>query len=774
MHFKQLSFGILFAISLASCFSPQEKKGDLPLSSYVNPFIGATTNMEAAGSYHGLGKTFPGATAPFGIVQVSPNTITGGDNGPGYSYEHTTIEGFAFTQMSGIGWYGDLGNFLVMPTVGPLHTVAGKADQPEEGYRSRYDKQTEKASAGYYSVLLTDYQIKAEATALPHSGILRFTFPESRDAHIQIDLARRVGGTSVRQAIEVVDDHTIKGWMQCTPEGGGWGNGAGKADYTVYFYARFSKPFNGHGVWSADIPDDWSRKRQDVTSDRYQDAIRKAVVHPSISSFEGKHLGFYANFDTKQGEEILLKSGISFTSLKNAEENLVAEIKDWDFDKTHAACCRLWDKELAKISIEGGTEDEKTIFYTALYHTLIDPRICSDVNGEYFGADKQIHQTDKFSKRTIFSGWDVFRSQMPLQTIINPTLVNDQINSLVEIATQSGNEYLERWEFLNAYSGCMLGNPAISVLCDAYSKGIRGYDVEKAYQYACNTSHLFGNGPEGYTPGSISRTLEYAYTDWCMAQLAGWLGKEEDRVRFTKLAKNYASTFDAEYGWFRPRDEKGVFFPLPEKGRLQEGYGCTESNAYQQGWFVPHDIDGMVGLMGGREKVLADLTDMFDKTPHDYLWNDYYNHANEPVHHVPFLFNRLNEPALTQKWTRDICRNAYRNDVLGLVGNEDVGQMSAWYILASAGIYPVCPGDQRYEITSPAFDKVELRLDPAYASGKTFTIEAHGNSPENIYIQSATLNGKPYDKCFLLHADLMKGGKLVLQMGSEPSNWGKN
>lgn len=773
MKLFHLSLPSLLAASLCAC-QPTPKTGDRPLSTYVNPFIGASTNTKTAGSYHGLGKTFPGATAPFGMVQVSPNTITGGDNGPGYSYEHTTIEGFAFTQMSGIGWYGDLGNFLVMPTVGPLHTVAGKAEQPENGYRSRYEKASEKASAGYYSVFLTDYQVKAEATAMPHSGMLRFTFPESKESRIQIDLARRVGGTSVFQSIEVVDDHTIKGQMQCTPDGGGWGNGDGKADYTVYFYAQFSKPFRRHGVWSAEIPDDWSRKRQDVTSDRYQDVVRQAKIHPSVSSFEGKHLGFYADFDTKQGEEILLKSGISFTSIKNAEENLFTEIKGWDFDETHEACARLWDNELAKVSVWGGTDDDKTTFYTALYHTLIDPRVASDVNGEYTGADKQVYQTDKFNKRTIFSGWDVFRSQMPLQTIINPVLVNDQINSLVEIATQSGNEYLERWELLNAFSGCMLGNPAISVLCDAYVKGIRNYDVEKAYQYACNTSRLFGNNAEGYTPGSISHTLEYAYTDWCMAQLAGWLGKTDDQTRFARQAKSYASTFDPESGWFRPRDSKGEFKPLPEKGRLQKGYGSMESNPYQQGWFVPHDIDGMVALMGGREKVLADLTDMFEKTPNDYLWNDYYNHANEPVHHIPFLFNRLNEPALTQKWTRDICRNAYRNDVLGLVGNEDVGQMSAWYVLASAGIHPVCPGDPRYEITSPAFDKVEFRLDPAYASGKTFTVEAHGNSPENVYIQSATLNGKPYEKCYLMHSDIVAGGKLILQMGATPSEWGKN
>lgn len=774
MNIRHSLLGLFLSLSLLSCHTVEKEADGYPLSSYVNPFVGASTNTELAGASHGLGKTFPGATAPFGMVQVSPNTITGGDNGSGYSYEHTTIEGFAFTQMSGIGWYGDLGNFLVMPTIGDLHTFAGTEDKPEEGYRSRYDKSIEKASAGYYSVFLSDYKIQAEATALPHSGMLRFTFPESKEARIQVDLARRVGGTSTLQSVEVVDDHTIKGWMQCTPDGGGWGNGDGKADYTVYFYAQFSKPFSGHGVWSADIPDDWGRKREDVCSERYREAIRQAAIHPSVSAFEGKHLGFYANFETKPDEVILLKSGISYTSLKNAEENLAAEMKDFDFDRTHAECVRLWNDELAKVSVEGGTDEEKRVFYTALYHTLIDPRLCSDINGEYTGADKKIHQTGKFRKRTIFSGWDVFRSQMPLQTIINPEMVNDLVNSLVEIADQSGNEYLERWELLNAYSGCMVGNPAISVLCDAYRKGIRDYDVEKAYRYALNTSRRFSNNDDGYTPGNISCTLEYDYTDWCMARLAEWLGKEGDRAHFDKRALSYATIFDPESGWFRPRNEKGVFSSLPEKGRLQEGYGCVESNPYQQGWFVPHDVEGMIRLMGGREKVLADLTDMFEKTPGDYLWNDYYNHANEPVHHVPFLFNRLGMPSLTQKWTRDICRNAYHDKVTGLVGNEDVGQMSAWYVLAAAGIHPICPGDGRYEITSPVFDRVEFRLDPAYAAGGSFVIEARDNSPENIYIQSATLNGKKYDKCYLTHDDLAAGGTLVLQMGVKPSDWGKD
>jgi len=464
---------------------------------YVNPFIGASTSEKAAGTYHGLGKTFPGATTPYGMVQVSPNTITGGDNGPGYSDEHTTIEGFAFTQMSGIGWYGDLGNFLVMPTVGKLQTAAGKADHPESGYRSGYKKNSEQAAAGYYSVQLTEGNIKVEATAARRSGMLRFTFPQNQQSRIQIDLARRVGGTSILQSVKVVNENTIEGWMKCTPEGGGWGNGAGKADYTVYFHAKFSKPLKKYGIWSANIPLDWKRKLEDVTSDKYQQRVAGADILGGVKEKEGKHLGFYTEFETNKDEEVILKTGISFVSIAGARSNLQTDIKDWNFDKVRTSAKALWNQSLSKISISGGTEEEKKVFYTALYHTQIDPRTFSDADGNYTGGDEMVHQAKNFTKRTIFSGWDVFRSQMPLQTVINPALVNDMLNSLVTLADEKKEDYLERWEFLNAYSGCMIGNPAVSVMADAYAKGIRNFNIDRGYQLAVNSVEKFGNGKKG-------------------------------------------------------------------------------------------------------------------------------------------------------------------------------------------------------------------------------------------------------------------------------------
>ena len=720
--------GVL-AIAAVAALSVQARGGKR-LSEYVNPFIGATTNTQMAKAEHGLGKTFPGVATPWGMTQVSPNTITGGDNGSGYSYEHTTIEGFALTQMSGIGWYGDLGN----------------------------------------------YDIRAELTATPHGGVMRFTYPENECSRIQIDLARRVGGTSVRQYVERVDDYAIRGWMRCTPDGGGWGNGGGKADYTVYFYTRFSKPLECYGVWSAEFPEGMGRKLENVTSPEFAEAVRRAKVTERPDRMEGDHLGFYTEFPTREGEQVLMRTAISFVSLEGAEANFKAELRGKDFERYCEKAAALWDEALSKIKISGGTEDERTIFYTSLYHTMIDPRDYRDVTGEYVGGDRKVHKTDAFKKRTVFSGWDVFRSQFPLQNLINPEVVNDMINSFVTLAEENGTGVYERWEFLNAYSGCMLGNPAIAVIVDAYMTGIRGYDVEKAYRFARQTADRIGHHPElGYSPGGsgISETLEYGYFDWCVGEWAEALGKTEDAGIYHRRGQAYRKIFDKEKGWFRVRNADGSWADWPEKGRLQEWYGCMECNPYQQGWFVPHDVPGMVEIMGGRDKVLADLESFFENTPREFYWNPYYNHANEPVHHVPFLFNRLGAPWLTQYWTRVICADAYKNSLAGLCGNEDVGQMSAWYILASAGFHPLCPGETRYELTAPVFDRVEIALDRRYAKGRKFVVTTEGNAPDACYIQSATLNGKPYNRCYIDHEDIVRGGELHFVLGRTPNKqWG--
>lgn len=775
MVFSRKISMLILSCCLVACSQERVEMVTSP-ADYVNPFIGASTSVGDAGVYHGLGKTFPGATTPYGMVQVNPNTVTGGDNGSGYSYEMKTIEGFAFTQMSGVGWFGDLGNFLVMPTTGDLHTIAGKEDGSIAGWRSSYDKETETAQAGYYCADLTDYGIRVECSATPRCGILRFTYPENECSRIQIDLARRVGGTSESQYVKVLDDHTVTGWMKCTPETGGWGNGDGNARYTVYFYAEFSRPLENYGFWSADIPSGWIRKRDEVVSLPYLERVSQAPVIRGVDEVEGRHVGFFTEFPTGKDEQVELRVGISFVDMDGAKRNFEKEISYKSFDQIRDEARMLWNRALGRIGISGGTEEEKTVFYTALYHTMIDPRIYMDADGRYVGGDYEIHNTSgQFTKRTIFSGWDVFRSQMPLQTLINPELVSDVLNSLVTMADQSGREYFERWEFLNSYSGCMIGNPALSVLADAYSKGIRTYDVEKAYRYAVNTSVKSGNFPLGWSPTGlcISETLEYAYFDWCIAQVADSLGYSEDAAEFMEKSQAYRNIFDQEHGWFRPRHADGTWEPWPENARLKEWYGCIECNPYQQGWFVPHDIGGMVEIMGGKDAVLKDLEAFFENTPEDMLWNEYYNHANEPVHFVPFLFNRLGEPWNTQKWSRFICSHAYSDGVKGLVGNDDVGQMSAWYVLAAAGLHPVCPGDPVMEITSPLFDRIEFTLDSRYYSGKKFTVNAHGNSPENIYIQKAELNGKPLDVSRISFRQIAEGGTLDLYMGPAPrKDWG--
>lgn len=733
----------------------------------VNPFIGAIT-QSAVRNTSSQGKTFPGAATPYGLVQLSPDSITGGDNASGYNWEHSTLQGFSFTHMSGTGWYGDLGNLLVMPTIGPLKTSYGETGKPGTGYLSR--KADETASAGYYAVTLSDYGIRAELTAAPHSGILRFTFPADEHARIQIDLARRVGGTSVLQAVKVAGDNAIEGWMRCTPEGGGWGNGDGHPDYTAYFYAEFSRPLADFGVWAVEIPDGARRRHQEPDT-AFLAAMEGATILPGCREKEGKHLGFYAEFPTAKGEQILMKAGLSFVSTAGAKRNLQAEIADWDFDGVRNTTREKWRNALSRITVEGGTQEQRVAFNTALYHAMIDPRAFADVDGTYPGGDGEPHQTTGYTRRTIFSGWDVYRSAFPLMTLIAPAIVTDTINSLCDLAVESGKGYLERWEFLNAYSGCMNGHPAVTVIADAYLKGLRGFDIERAYDLACTTCRRFGNGRLGYVPGQISDTLELGLDDWCLSQVASALGKHEDALIYAERSQAYRKLFNPETGWFAPRDLRGQFVAQP-RGRLDDK-GCVECNAFQQGWFVPHDVPGLISLLGGQDKFIALLEEFFEKTPDVTRWNDYYNHANEPVHLIPFLFNRAGAPWLTQRWVRYICENAYGSDVYGLCGDEDVGQMSAWYVLAAMGIHQACPGDTRYEVFTPLFDKVDLQIDPVYGADRTFTIIARDNGPGPRYIQSATLNGQPLNRCWIDHREITAGGCLELELGTEPNKeWG--
>lgn len=752
---------------------------------YVNPFIGAG-GMEGTYTNSCHGKNFPGAATPNGMVQLSPDTITGGDNGGGYSYVHTTIQGFSFNHMSGVGWFGDLGNFEVMPATGPLKTWYGETDKPGSGYLSIIDKATEVAQAGYYAVTLKDDGIRVEATAAPHSGMLRFTYPDSTNSRIQIDLARRIGGTSLYQKVRVVGTNAIEGFIVCAPEGGGWGHGGGQAKFTVYYHAEFSKPLDNVGVWSASlspealVPD--KRGGHDpLRNPEFIKACQRAEILSGVREKEGQHLGFYTEFPTKAGEQVILKAGISYVSIEGARANLAKEIPEWNFDAVRQLARESWNHELSRISVEGGTDAQKTTFYTAMYHAMIDPRIFADLNGDYPGGDGKIHPTTSFTKRTIFSGWDVYRSEFPLLTLIAPEVINDVINSWIELADQNGKGYFDRWEMLNAYSGCMQGAPSVIVINDAYQKGIRNYDLAKAYDYSVKSIVK-----QAASSGGGSGRFEDDFAKWNLSQLAASLGKSEDAAKYLKDSLSYRQFFAPDVpwsydkegkvsrpewkGWFWLKDKEGKW--LPWEG-LTTHHGAVEGSIFQYGWHAPHDVQGLIELLGGKELFVAKLSDFFDRTPNPAVWNDFDNPSNEPSHLIPFLFNRAGAPWLTQKWVRRICTEAYGPDYRGLCGDEDEGQMSAWYVLAASGLSQACPGDTRYEIFTPLFDKVSLRLDPKYTKGGTFTITTKNNSPHNIYIQSATLNGKPINRCWLDYKEIASSGGLDLVLGPNPNKkWG--
>ncbi len=709
----------------------------------IDPLIGTIT-LRTPDDFYGLGKTFPGATTPFGMVQISPDTITGGDNAPGYSYLHNTIEGFSLVHLSGTGWYGEFGNFLVMPTTGPLQPNRDLA-------KSEFSHDNETARAGYYSVLLDRYQTQVELTATQRTGFYRFTFPDGEAPRVQVDLARRIGMKSrwlehSRQRVEFVGDRAVRGWMDCPHTDGGWGQGAGGVSYQLYYYAEFSRAPKSVGVWD------------------------REEVHREVREYEGTNSGLFVEFAPDESPELLMKVGLSFVDADGAKANLLAENPGWDFDEVARNARQSWADALSLVEFQGGSERDRIIMATALYHAFMDPRSIVDVDGRHRGADGVLRTAQGFRFRTVFSGWDAFRSHFPLLTLIRPDIINDIINSWDELATATGNNYLPRWEIMHSYSGCMLGNPAVSVVLDAYTKGIRGFDIERAYGLCVGSVEKFGNHPRGFTPNGLSHTVEYAYTDWCAGRLAEMLGKEADAKTYFERSKAYRNLWDDEAGWFRGKDEQGR--PLPWYGKEEYGQGCVECNPYQQGWFAPHDVAGLMAVMG-REAFDDELEAFFDGAPDDLQWNNFYNHPNEPCHHVAFLFNYGGKPWLTQKWTRRICDIAYGLGPRGLGGNEDLGQMSAWYVLAAIGIHPVCPGDGVYQITSPVFDEATIKLSPDYYPGGRFTIRAENNSEENLYIQSATLNGKEHTRCWLEHSQIVAGGELVLQMGPEPNrDWG--
>lgn len=707
---KRTLTSILLLGALVAC-SPGIKE-DSDLTRYVNPFIGTDFT----------GNTYPGAQAPFGMVQLSPdNGLPGWDRISGYFYPDSTIAGFSHTHLSGTG-AGDLYDISFMPVTHPYKEAAAPL-----GIHSLFSHDDEEATAGYYRVLLKDYTINVELTATERCGIQRYTFPEA-DTSVFLDLKKAMNWDFTQDSyIEVVDGQTIRGYRFSD----GWAR-----NQKIYFYTRFSRPFDSFEL--------------DTT----------AIYH------EGSRMGtgYVGRFDFKtgQGEQILVNTAISGVSMEGAQKNLQAEVPADDFDLYREKARELWNRQLAKIEVEGPNEDDKVNFYTAMYHSMIAPTIYSDVDGAYYGPDKQVHQASGWVNYSTFSLWDTYRASHPLFTYTEPERTNDMVESFLAFFDQNGR--LPVWNFYGSETDMMIGYHSVPVIVDAYLKGIGRFDAERALNACVTAANLddyraIGLYKElGYVPynkeeESVSKTLEYAYDDYCIARMAEKMGKTAIAEEFYRRSQFFRNVYNPESGWMQPRDDAGNFI----KGFDAKDYTehITESNGWQYFWYVPQDVNGLIELSGGKEPFAHKLDSMFTYYPatEDELpifstgMIGQYAHGNEPGHHVIYLFNAVDEPCKTQKYAAEVMHELYFNAPDGLCGNEDCGQMSAWYIFSAMGFYPVDPVAGQYEIGTPLFREMKLHL----ANGKTFTVLAPEVSRKNIYIQSVKLNGKPYGKSYITH-----------------------
>ncbi len=728
---------------------------------YVDPMIG-TVGDEQAESCHGGGKTHPGACVPGGVVQLSPDTVTGGDNGTGYNYCHNTIEGFSFNHMSGIGWYGDLGNLQIMPVVGETDLRSGSNREVpfkkgKTGWKSPFSHENECARAGYYSVLLDRYAIKAEATVSAHTGMLRLTYPEKSDARVIFNFSRRIGGHADFERVEIINNQRIEGSIQCTPAGGGFGRGHGNISYNFYFVCEFSAPAKSMRFFS-----------------------NEKFSRENTNSFEDKDAGMVAVFGEDLTEPLLIKCGISYVDLDGARRNFETECPDFDFDGMAENAFNEWEKVFQAVEVDGADETDLKIFHTCLYHVLLDPRIAADTDGRYV-IENKIFEDSVYTHRTIFSGWDVYRSEFPLLTLIRPDIVSDEVNSLLKIADFKNSSF-PRWELMNIDAGCMVGDPGLIVVADAYVKGIRSFDAEKAYEIAKASTlcskELFGKPfksirpdckqyiNEAYVPEKLSDTLEYLLADYTLARFANAMDKAEDAEYFMSRAMRYGENFNSDLGFMAPRKKRGKFVRIKDE---YDDEGCVESNIYQQSWFVPYDVVGLSKLFG--EKRFVELLErFFEKAELGALWNEDYNHSNEPCHNITHYFSVLGLPHRTQYWTRRVQKEAYRTGAFGFCGNEDVGQLSAWYVLSALGFAQLCPADDKFYINTPLFKKAKIKLNAEYHScavSDVFTVECDADPLEYPYIRSVSLNGKEIDRPYLTYSEITSGGVLSVSLSKE-------
>ena len=736
MKLSELSFGILLLFSFSACVSQQpDAETECYATEYVNPFIGTDFT----------GNTYPGAQAPFGMVQLSPdNGLPGWDRISGYFYPDSTIAGFSHTHLSGTG-AGDLYDISFMPVTLPYK----EADAPL-GIHSLFSHDEETASAGYYQVRLKDYDINVELTATERCGIQRYTFPEA-DAAIFLNLRKAMNWDFTNDTrIEVVDSVTIQGYRFSD----GWAR-----DQHIYFRTRFSKPFASVQLDTAAVIKDGKR-----------------IGSSAIARFD---------FHTSAGEQILVTTAISGVSMEGAARNLAAEAAADDFDKYLAVTRKNWNEQLSKVEIKSNDIDEKVKFYTALYHSMLAPTIYSDVDGAYYGPDKQVYQADGWTNYSTFSLWDTYRAAHPLYTYIEPQRVNDMVKSFLAFSEQNGR--LPVWNFYGSETDMMIGYHAVPVIVDAYLKGIGDFDPKKALAACVATANIDeyrGIGlykKYGYVPydvtdhynsenWSLSKTLEYAYDDYCIARMAEKLGERQIADEFDKRSLNYKNVYNSQTTFMQPRNNKGSFI----ENFSPDDYTphICESNGWQYFWSVQQDVDGLISLVGGKERFAQKLDSMFTYNPSadedlpifSTGMIGQYAHGNEPSHHVIYLFNTIGQPWKTQKYAAEVMHELYKNTPAGLCGNEDCGQMSAWYVFSAMGFYPVDPISGKYEIGTPMYPEMKMHL----ANGKTFTILAPAVSKENIYIQSVKLDGKPYDKSYITHEQIMNGSIFEFEMGNKP------
>lgn len=736
MKLSELSFGILLLFSFSACVSQQpDAETECYATEYVNPFIGTGFT----------GNTYPGAQAPFGMVQLSPdNGLPGWDRISGYFYPDSTIAGFSHTHLSGTG-AGDLYDISFMPVTLPYK----EADAPL-GIHSLFSHDEETASAGYYQVRLKDYDINVELTATERCGIQRYTFPEA-DAAIFLNLRKAMNWDFTNDTrIEVVDSVTIQGYRFSD----GWAR-----DQHIYFRTRFSKPFASVQLDTAAVIKDGKR-----------------IGSSAIARFD---------FHTSAGEQILVTTAISGVSMEGAARNLAAEAPADDFDKYLAVTRKNWNEQLSKVEIKSNDIDEKVKFYTALYHSMLAPTIYSDVDGAYYGPDKQVHQADGWTNYSTFSLWDTYRAAHPLYTYIEPQRVNDMVKSFLAFSEQNGR--LPVWNFYGSETDMMIGYHAVPVIVDAYLKGIGDFDPKKALAACVATANIDeyrGIGlykKYGYVPydvtdhynsenWSLSKTLEYAYDDYCIARMAEKLGEKQIADEFYKRSRNYKNVYNSQTTFMQPRNNKGSF--IEDFSPDDYTPHICESNGWQYFWSVQQDVDGLISLVGGKERFAQKLDSMFTYNPSadedlpifSTGMIGQYAHGNEPSHHVIYLFNAIGQPWKTQKYAAEVMHELYKNTPAGLCGNEDCGQMSAWYVFSAMGFYPVDPISGKYEIGTPMYPEMKMHL----ANGKTFTILAPAVSKENIYIQSVKLDGKPYDKSYITHEQIMNGSIFEFEMGNKP------